>query len=81
MVEAVVRMVGVSNAANLTDGVDGLAAGLAAIGLATLAVFAYVSGRVDTSKLLLFVLVMPKSEDRVSVDGLLAWWGAPGEGA
>lgn len=51
-------LVGVSNAANLTDGVDGLAAGLAAIGLATLAIFAYVSGRVDTSNYLqIFYLV------------------------
>ena len=45
-------LVGVSNAANLTDGIDGLAAGLAAIGLVTLAVFAYVSGRIDTSNYL-----------------------------
>jgi phospho-N-acetylmuramoyl-pentapeptide-transferase len=45
-------LVGVSNAANLTDGIDGLAAGLAAIGLATLAVFAYVSGRIDYSNFL-----------------------------
>ncbi len=34
----------VSNAANLTDGIDGLAAGSSAIIVATLAVFAYVSG-------------------------------------
>ena len=45
-------LVGVSNASNLTDGVDGLAAGLAAIGFVTLAVFAYVSGRIDTSNYL-----------------------------
>ena len=38
-----------SNAVNLTDGLDGLAAGLVAISLATFAVFAYVIGRVDTS--------------------------------
>ena len=42
-------LVGVSNAANLTDGIDGLEAGLAAIAFATLAVFAYVIGRFDTS--------------------------------
>jgi phospho-N-acetylmuramoyl-pentapeptide-transferase len=43
---------------NLTDGIDGLAAGLAAIGFATLAVFAYVFGRVDTSRYLgVFYLV------------------------
>jgi phospho-N-acetylmuramoyl-pentapeptide-transferase len=51
-------LVGVSNAVNLTDGIDGLAAGLAAIGFATLAVFAYVFGRVDTSRYLgVFYLV------------------------
>jgi phospho-N-acetylmuramoyl-pentapeptide-transferase len=42
-------LVGVSNSVNLTDGIDGLAAGLAAIAFATLAVFAYVIGRIDTS--------------------------------
>ena len=34
----------VSNAANLTDGIDGLAAGTSAVIAATLGVFAYVSG-------------------------------------
>ncbi len=37
-------VVAVSNGANLTDGVDGLATGVSAIIAATLAVFAYVSG-------------------------------------
>jgi phospho-N-acetylmuramoyl-pentapeptide-transferase len=51
-------LVGVSNAVNLTDGLDGLAAGLSAIAFATLAVFAYVIGRVDTSRYLhVFYLV------------------------
>jgi phospho-N-acetylmuramoyl-pentapeptide-transferase len=51
-------LVGVSNAVNLTDGVDGLAAGLSAIALMTLAVFAYVIGRHDTSRYLqVFYLV------------------------
>lgn len=45
-------VVGVSNAVNLTDGLDGLAAGLSAIAFATLAIFAYVIGRVDTSRYL-----------------------------
>jgi len=45
-------LVGVCNAVNLTDGVDGLAAGLSAIAFATLAVFAYVMGRFDTSRYL-----------------------------
>lgn len=42
-------LTGVSNAVNLTDGLDGLAAGLCAIAAATFALFAYVMGRVDTS--------------------------------
>jgi phospho-N-acetylmuramoyl-pentapeptide-transferase len=51
-------LVGVSNAVNLTDGADGLAAGLSAIAFATLAVFAYVIGRTDTSRYLgVFYLV------------------------
>ncbi|TVR63703.1 MAG: phospho-N-acetylmuramoyl-pentapeptide-transferase [Gemmatimonadales bacterium] len=40
---------GSSNAVNLTDGLDGLAAGLGAIALVTFGVFAYLIGRVDTS--------------------------------
>lgn len=42
-------LVGVSNAVNFTDGLDGLAAGLSAIAFATLAIFAYLIGRVDAS--------------------------------
>jgi phospho-N-acetylmuramoyl-pentapeptide-transferase len=44
-----VVVVGCSNAVNLTDGLDGLAAGLTAIAAATFALFAYLMGRVDTS--------------------------------
>ncbi len=40
---------GSSNAVNLTDGLDGLAAGLSAIAAATFGIFAYVMGRADTS--------------------------------
>jgi phospho-N-acetylmuramoyl-pentapeptide-transferase len=40
---------GTSNAVNLTDGLDGLAAGLTVIAAAAFAVFAYTFGRVDTS--------------------------------
>jgi phospho-N-acetylmuramoyl-pentapeptide-transferase len=39
----------VSNGANITDGIDGLAAGTSAIVGLTLAIFAYLSGRVDFS--------------------------------
>ena len=45
-------LTGVSNAVNFTDGLDGLAAGLSAIAFATLAIFAYLIGRVDTSRYL-----------------------------
>jgi phospho-N-acetylmuramoyl-pentapeptide-transferase len=40
---------GTSNAVNITDGLDGLAAGLTAISVLTLALFAYVIGRIDAS--------------------------------
>ncbi|HEX6926147.1 MAG TPA: phospho-N-acetylmuramoyl-pentapeptide-transferase [Longimicrobiaceae bacterium] len=40
---------GSSNAVNLTDGLDGLAAGLSAIAALTFAIFAYLMGRVDSS--------------------------------
>ncbi|MGQ0646269.1 MAG: phospho-N-acetylmuramoyl-pentapeptide-transferase [Gemmatimonadaceae bacterium] len=40
---------GVSNSVNLTDGLDGLAAGLCAIALTSFAMFAYVMGRIDSS--------------------------------
>ena len=43
---------GVSNGANITDGIDGLAAGTSAIIGLTLAIFAYLSGRVDFSSYL-----------------------------
>ena len=46
-------MTGFSNAVNLTDGLDGLATGLMAIDMATLAIFTYVMGRYDTSQALL----------------------------
>jgi phospho-N-acetylmuramoyl-pentapeptide-transferase len=40
---------GSSNAVNITDGLDGLAAGLTAIAATTFGVFAYLLGRVDSS--------------------------------
>ena len=42
-------LTGTSNAVNVTDGLDGLAAGLTAIAVLTLALFAYVIGRIDAS--------------------------------
>ena len=43
---------GISNGANLTDGIDGLAAGVSGIIGLTLAILAYLSGRVDFSSYL-----------------------------
>jgi len=43
---------GTSNAVNITDGLDGLAAGLSAIAFGTFAIFAYIIGRFDYSKFL-----------------------------
>jgi phospho-N-acetylmuramoyl-pentapeptide-transferase len=42
-------LTGSSNSVNLTDGLDGLSAGLSAIALATFGLFAYLMGRVDAS--------------------------------
>lgn len=42
----------ISNGANITDGIDGLAAGTSAIIALTLAIFAYLSGRFDFSNYL-----------------------------
>ena len=43
---------GISNGANITDGIDGLAAGTSAIIGLTLAILAYLSGRIDFSSYL-----------------------------
>ena len=45
-------LTGTSNAVNITDGLDGLAAGLGAIAFATFAIFAYIMGRTDASQYL-----------------------------
>ncbi|HCM75582.1 MAG TPA: phospho-N-acetylmuramoyl-pentapeptide-transferase [Cytophagales bacterium] len=52
----------VSNGANITDGIDGLAAGTAAIIGLTLAIFAYLSGRVDFSSYLNIMYIPNLSE-------------------
>src|SRR4051812_1436534 len=48
----VLIVIAISNGANITDGIDGLAAGTSAIIGLTLAIFAYISGRVDFSNYL-----------------------------
>ncbi|MEJ2004433.1 MAG: phospho-N-acetylmuramoyl-pentapeptide-transferase [Cyclobacteriaceae bacterium] len=52
----------VSNGANITDGIDGLAAGTSAIIGLTLAIFAYLSGRVDFSQYLNIMFIPNLSE-------------------
>lgn len=54
----------VSNAANLTDGLDGLAAGISAIIALTLAILAYVSSNVQFAEYL-DIFFLPKSEELV----------------
>lgn len=54
----------VSNAANLTDGIDGLATGVSAIIGATLGVLAYVSGNAIAADYL-NILYLPRSEELV----------------
>jgi phospho-N-acetylmuramoyl-pentapeptide-transferase len=53
---------GVSNSANITDGIDGLAAGTSAIIGLTLAIFAYLSGRIDFSSYLNIMYIPNLSE-------------------
>ena len=54
----------VSNGANITDGIDGLAAGSSAIIGATLGVFAYVSGNINTANYL-NIMYIPNSGELV----------------
>lgn len=54
----------VSNAANLTDGIDGLAAGTSAVIAATLGIFAYVSGNTITADYL-NIFYIPNSAELV----------------
>ncbi len=54
----------VSNAANLTDGLDGLATGVSGIIAVTLGIFAYVSGNAITANYL-NILHLPGSEEMV----------------
>jgi phospho-N-acetylmuramoyl-pentapeptide-transferase len=64
---------GVSNGANLTDGVDGLAAGTSAIIVLTLAVFAWVSGNINFADYL-DVMYIPNSGEMTVF--ILAFAGA-----
>ena len=60
----VVIVTAVSNGANLTDGIDGLAAGTSAIAVITLALFAWISGNIIFSDYL-NVMYIPNSGEMV----------------
>lgn len=62
---------GTSNAVNMTDGLDGLAAGLVAIAAITLAIFAYVIGRVDASRYLGLFFMLGAGELTIFCSALL----------
>jgi phospho-N-acetylmuramoyl-pentapeptide-transferase len=47
---------------NITDGLDGLAAGLAAIAFGTFAIFSYIIGRIDYSRFLLLFYLQDSGE-------------------
>ena len=64
---------GISNGANLTDGIDGLAAGSSAIMVITLAVFAWVSGNIIFADYLDFMYIPNSGEMTVFI---LAFAGA-----
>ncbi len=58
----IIVVTAVSNGANITDGIDGLAAGTSGIIALTLAIFAYLSGRVDFSSYLNIMYIPNLSE-------------------
>lgn len=60
----IIIVAGVSNAVNLTDGIDGLAAGTSAIAGLTLAIFAYVSSNAIISDYL-GILLIPYTQELV----------------
>ena len=51
-----------SNAVNLTDGLDGLAAGLLAISVSVFGIIAYISGRVDFTDYL-YIAYLPLASE------------------
>ena len=76
-------LTGTSNAVNITDGLDGLAAGLGAIAFATFAIFSYIIGRVDYSRYLNLFYMQDSGELTVfclAIAGALIgflWYNAP----
>lgn len=58
----IIIITAVSNGANITDGIDGLAAGTSGIIAITLGIFAYLSGRIDFSSYLNIMYIPNLSE-------------------
>jgi len=67
----IVVVVGASNAVNLTDGLDGLAIGISAIVLFTLAIIAYLTGIADITRYLGVPFVPEANELTVVISALL----------
>jgi len=63
-------VVGTSNAVNLTDGLDGLAAGISVVVLVTLALIAYITGLDEITRYLLLVHVPEANEVSVFLAAL-----------
>jgi phospho-N-acetylmuramoyl-pentapeptide-transferase len=61
----------VSNAANLTDGIDGLAAGISAIIVFALAIFSFVSGNINFAKYLNIMYIPNVGEIVVFISAFL----------
>lgn len=62
VIVSIIIVTAVSNGANLTDGIDGLAAGTSAIVVLTLGIFAWVSGNIIFSKYL-NIMYIPQVEE------------------
>lgn len=71
MAVSVLVIGGTSNAVNLTDGMDGLAAGCVALVTVVFMLVAYVTGRVDFSRFLLFPYVQDVGELSVFCGAIL----------
>ncbi len=68
----IVVVTAVSNGANMTDGLDGLAGGTSAISGLTLAIFAYLGSNIFFADFL-NIMFIPNSEELVILHGSLCW--------
>jgi phospho-N-acetylmuramoyl-pentapeptide-transferase len=68
---AALLIAGTSNAVNITDGMDGLAAGLMCIAAFTMMALSFIAGKVEIAKFLLFPHV-PGTQEMMVVSGAMA---------